>query len=308
MGQSTRTCLDCPMDISHRHWRAVRCERCANIRYQKQGAAKRTRTCYEHTCEWCAKLFISRAKHQRFCCTKCCGLASHPGNVVKKCVVCRTRFMISRQFERDTCSRSCTKWHAKHPRELPATNCLFCDNVLVNKHKDARYCSRRCSVSHRNRIIGKTSRPIIVTYVCLKCGRSLEGRALNTQYCSRACQAREQQERRSRKKSVAPVEIIYPGDIFRRDSWVCHLCHEVVDPLLGSQHPLMASVDHIIPVKDSNYPGHVWENLATAHLQCNIRKSNKVTLGDWSLYYRLRLERYGHLDELDRELVSHSPG
>lgn len=321
MSQGTRICLDCPADISHRHWRAVRCVECARARELTQLKHKQ-RTYYDHSCEWCNKSFRTRVKHQRFCGVKCCGLASHPGNVTNKCIVCSTEFTISRQFARDTCSRPCTAWHRKHPGELrpvkvsntksaaryvielPNTECAACGGPLNRKHRDSVYCSSRCSKAQRRRITGKVNSPLVVADKCLTCGVDIShGRRLDAQYCSRACQAREQQERRSRKKSTAPVEIIHPGDIFRRDEWVCHLCHKQIDPLLRNQNPLMASVDHIIPVNHFRYPGHVWENLATAHLQCNISKSDKVTLDDWALYYQLKLERYGHLDELNRELI-----
>jgi hypothetical protein len=299
MTQTTRACLDCGTDITQRHWRAQRCSMCARARELEQLRHKPHKY-YDHICEQCGVEFRSRVKRQRFCGVLCSGRWSHPGNIEQACIVCGALFSISVQYKRDTCSRPCTKWAKTHPGELPASQCLFCHAGMAGKRsqKDAIYCSRRCSMSHRNRITGKVTRPLEVTYVCLKCGKDLTGRALNTQYCSRACQAREQQERRSRKQSAAPVEVIRHSDIFDRDKWICHICRGPVDRSLRNQHPGMMSLDHIIPVNDRRYPGHVWENLALAHLHCNIAKAGKATLDDWSLYYQLQLERYGKLTVL----------
>jgi 5-methylcytosine-specific restriction endonuclease McrA len=114
---------------------------------------------------------------------------------------------------------------------------------------------------------------------------------MRTKYCSRACQAVGQHERRSRKRSNAPVERVRSEVVFARDRWMCHLCGKKINRKLRDQHPLMASLDHIIPVNDPGYPGHVWENLAAAHLRCNIAKSDKADLADWVLYETLAAQR-----------------
>lgn len=114
---------------------------------------------------------------------------------------------------------------------------------------------------------------------------------MRTKYCSRACQAVGQHERRSRKLSSAPVERVRSEVVFARDRWVCHLCGKKINRRLRDQHPLMASLDHIIPVSDPGYPGHVWENLAAAHLRCNIQKGSVAGLADWMLYETLAAQR-----------------
>lgn len=244
MSQSTRICADCNIDISARHWRAQRCELCATARYQQQGAAKRTRTMYDHTCEWCSKNFCVRVKHQRFCGDVCSGLASHPGNVDKICVVCDRLFTISRQYERATCSRPCTKWDRKRPGEKPPTRCFYCGDT-VNRQVGALYCTPSCN--------------------------TLANLAV----------------RRARKRNL-PAELISSFAVFERDSWVCHLCKRPVDPGLlwpGLQSP---SLDHIIPISMPKCPGHVWENVALAHLGCNLSKHDRVRPEDWALYAHLK--------------------
>jgi 5-methylcytosine-specific restriction endonuclease McrA len=54
--------------------------------------------------------------------------------------------------------------------------------------------------------------------------------------------------------------------------------------------PFSASLDHIIPYAIPGCPGHVWANVALAHLRCNISKNDRVQPADWNLYYSLRSE------------------
>ncbi|WP_190172906.1 HNH endonuclease [Streptomyces mirabilis] len=75
--------------------------------------------------------------------------------------------------------------------------------------------------------------------------------------------------------------------VFDRDAWTCHLCGGHIDRTLRNKNPQMVSLDHIIPVCDPDYPGHVWENLAAAHLRCNTVKGGTATPEDWNLYRKL---------------------
>jgi hypothetical protein len=61
--------------------------------------------------------------------------------------------------------------------------------------------------------------------------------------------------------------------VYAQSGWKCHLCGKKVSRRLKYPHPKSASLDHIVPLswrKDS--PGHVWGNVALAHLRCNQSK------------------------------------
>lgn len=245
MSQSTRRCADCDIDISGRHWRAQRCEFCARQRELAQ-LKNKTRKFYGHVCERCGCDFTTRVKYQRFCGNTCSGIASHPGNVDKICVVCASSFMIGRQFERNTCSKPCAKWNRRRPDEKPPTRCFYCGGSVNRKYIGALYCSPRC-----NTLSNVTVRRV---------------RLLNL-----------------------PTEPISCYAVFERDHWICHLCGNAVSssvlwPALGSP-----SLDHIIPVSVPGCPGHVWENVALAHLGCNMTKHNRVSEHDWLFYQELVL-------------------
>lgn len=52
-----------------------------------------------------------------------------------------------------------------------------------------------------------------------------------------------------------------------RDGWICHVCGRAVDSSLTGNHPLQASVDHIVP--RSKGGTNLSENLRLAHIRCN---------------------------------------
>jgi hypothetical protein len=76
--------------------------------------------------------------------------------------------------------------------------------------------------------------------------------------------------------------------VYERSQWKCHLCGARVRKSLKYPHPRSASLDHVIPLSwRERSPGHVWENVALAHLVCNQRKGAHYA---GSLPWKLRLK------------------
>lgn len=82
-------------------------------------------------------------------------------------------------------------------------------------------------------------------------------------------------QRRVRKKGL-PTEKFMNREIFDRDEWVCQLCGDLVDPDLRWPNPWSVSLDHVIPISNPNCPGHVWDNVWTTHLRCNLSKNARL--------------------------------
>ena len=317
-------CVDCGTDISDRGPLAQRCQPCVRSREDSRRVYRRTcprcgneftgrsnnqKYCsdpcstaaneehyermrkplidHELICRGCGTGFTSRNPHRRFCSPRCLGIGGHPGNVERICMVCGAAFVISRQFDKTTCSRPCKRWDDSHPGQAPIRSCQRCRRPLDGKHLNACFCSTACSVAVNYQNQGRTRAFRIRPPGCLVCGASLAGRTHNAKYCSRGCQALRNHQYRSAKLRDAPVETVSHGAVFSRDAWTCHLCCKPIDRTLRGQDPMMVSLDHIIPVSDPGYPGHVWENLAAAHLRCNIVKGPKATAHDWNLYREL---------------------
>jgi hypothetical protein len=86
------------------------------------------------------------------------------------------------------------------------------------------------------------------------------------------------QRRRARMRD-AFIEDVPPLEIFERDNWQCQIpgCRFPGVPArldAGRYGPLLASLDHIIPLSKGGK--HERSNLACSHLQCNQVKQDRV--------------------------------
>lgn len=86
---------------------------------------------------------------------------------------------------------------------------------------------------------------------------------------------RDRDKRRARLKNC-DYEHIDRFEVFDQDDWVCQLCSGGVPIVVLWPHPESASVDHVVPLSAPDSPGHVWSNVQTTHLRCNLKKSNKM--------------------------------
>lgn len=78
---------------------------------------------------------------------------------------------------------------------------------------------------------------------------------------------------RARKYGVE-YEPVNKQRVFERDGWMCGICGKRVDKRLKDRHPLMASLDHIVPMSLGG--GHTYLNTQCSHLECNLRKSFRL--------------------------------
>lgn len=82
--------------------------------------------------------------------------------------------------------------------------------------------------------------------------------------------ARANDARKRARKARVPNEVVEPVRVFARDGWICQICGQPVDRSVGFPHPASPSVDHIVPL--SRGGPHVYANVQTSHLRCNLRK------------------------------------
>ena len=86
-------------------------------------------------------------------------------------------------------------------------------------------------------------------------------------------EARDTRRRMRKVGAEGVVEVIDRLEVFAAGEWVCQLCKTAVDPSLKYPDPLSASLDHIQPLSLGG--SHTRANVQLAHLECNVRKSNK---------------------------------
>ena len=80
-------------------------------------------------------------------------------------------------------------------------------------------------------------------------------------------------QRRARIRGTT-FEKINADQVYERDGWICKICGEIVNQDLEYPDPLSKTLDHIIPLSKGG--SHTVENVQLAHLNCNLKKYNKL--------------------------------
>lgn len=60
--------------------------------------------------------------------------------------------------------------------------------------------------------------------------------------------------------------------VYERDNYLCYLCQLPVSQEVHGDHPQAPSIDHIVPLSLGG--SHTFDNCATAHRSCNLRKGS----------------------------------
>lgn len=281
-----RVCLNCGTDVSHRRWQSVRCMECQTFYRENR---------YSHVCEHCGRDFRTcTPKVQRFCSYQCRGISLRRPPVDRTCLVCGATY---RSVTTETCSTACQQWARSHKGQKAATTCARCGVPITGQNRLVGYCGSSCaSTAARARRLG---RPLLVRHaICAGCGNDVpSSKPVGTRFCGYTCRAKMQEHRRRAKLRNAPSEHFDPLQIFLRDNWTCHLCGEAIDRSLRGRVPMMATLDHLIPVSHPDFPGHTRANVASAHWICNTRKNRYVGADDRRLF-ALYEHYYGRTDRV----------
>jgi 5-methylcytosine-specific restriction endonuclease McrA len=108
---------------------------------------------------------------------------------------------------------------------------------------------------------------------CLQCGDIIaKNRRSDAKFCSPECNGAAHKLLRSLRSRGGPGgEHGYIRlEIAERDRWRCGICEKPVSQSARYPDPMVASLDHVIPVSQGGTS--VRANLRLAHLQCNVRR------------------------------------
>lgn len=176
--------------------------------------------------------------------------------------------------------------------------CRQCGAVFTPKIDRGLFCSRSCCYralnlrnrdreNLRRRRKSARRRDQITSRACDWCGRLFKPlRRSCARWCSGRCLSARwakihpdvaragKLKRRARLRGVA-VEHISPLAIFKRDRWICQLCHQPTPQrLIGTRSPRRPTIDHILPISKGG--AHTHRNVQCACSDCNSRKSARI--------------------------------
>jgi len=150
-----------------------------------------------------------------------------------------------------TCSRTCAlEWNARAQRKRYAAD---------PESEKVRIASFRLSMSDEQR---EAERERQRAWVARHGGRATVGAAAD--------------HMRRARKAGAYAERFSPAEIYERDGWICGICDVEIDRELKYPDPMSVSLDHVTPLSLGG--PHTRANTRPAHLECNVRRGNRVDL------------------------------
>ena len=160
----------------------------------------------------------------------------------KTCVDCGRQFKARPTSRRETCGDTCPAKYIFFP-------CINCHGAgkRPKEFGSGNFCGELCRIEWECRIHN------------LEFDRSA---FLRTKYSKK------------RKRMMANGDDIDRMDLFDHYNWVCHLCHEAIDPHLRHPDPMSATIDHVVPLDQGGR--HRWENVKPAHKCCNEQKGARA--------------------------------
>ena len=239
----------------------------------------------EKICLGCEAVFESHSNRGKYCTNPCAQRARKGRGGVRKCETCGSPVGFRRQrYCGDECrptSRGGGRSTAPLLSRRRTVFCAFCAVEYETCNSAKKFCSALCEGRSRT---GVALSVYLSPKGCERCGTEFAGGRADRRFCSRKCQAGWNQEKRRARKRGLTVEVVPRLVVFERDGYLCHLCGLLVE----GEPPVL---DHVIPIADSLCPGHVWENLATAHARCNMSKNSRTRREDFALYEELKARR-----------------
>ena len=197
---------------------------------------------YEARCRWCGQTFTAHPKVRTTYCSRKCSYSGRAGSqhdlLRSRRPACAVHF--------GTCVECGVVYASRFPRKVCGGECL------------------RRWVGRYGRVRWRTRNPL-APVVCLGCGVLFvrDGKGPK-RFCSPLC------------RPVYPYHVSprRRGRIYKRDGWLCGICHRRIDPAYAFPHAKSATVDHIWPRSLGGDDSDA--NLQAAHHGCNSSKGNRV--------------------------------
>lgn len=237
-------------------------------------------------------------------CARCHMRARHAGILetftapAKVCQYCGANYQDGTKSGRFYCSAECQTTNrertaaARRKIALGGRTCTECDGPIpLGYRSDAGMCSVACQKAAWYNANAEHCRALAIAWNRANPERkSAAAKAWYARNPERTAEkvrawrlanvetvrliARQSAQLRRARKRGAEYEKISLTEIWVRDAGICWLCEEAIDPDVLWPDPRSVSLDHIIPLARGG--GHTAQNVALAHLVCNMRKGTKM--------------------------------
>lgn len=238
----------------YRHWRGLNAPRCSVAECELPAHSKSM--CSKHVTRFnrhgsASDDVLVRGKNEGNCTIEGCDSPMRSIGLCATHATQKRRLGEARPFQH--------KWSERG-------NCKVCGEPCTERGK-RQFCSSRCQVLH-----GRHGGVPPVVKACERCGDDIDmftprkggvrKRSMKLTMCDTCF-------RGSKTRHKMSVSVLA-----KRDGTDCTICGEGIDMSLRYPDMQRASVDHVLPYSLGGT--HDPENLALAHLVCNIRKSNRA--------------------------------
>lgn len=236
-------------------------------------------------------------------CTKCGKLLWHHTKTSIAQPICRPCRATQRQAAaRDHSPKPSTRTSTLPGRRRRERQCEICAATYEPTYSAQRSCGRKCGLALKRRIgslppepraQARKAPPEPRTFICAVCGATDQTMSGRRKICHRTECAREQSRlhmnanyerykdrilvqahRRRALLKAQFVEDVSLAVLYERDQGRCGVCHrKVMKPGGLKRGPLMASIDHIVPISEGGE--HSYANTRLTHYRCNLARSNR---------------------------------
>lgn len=202
--------------------------------------------------------------------------------------------VISTGGRRRFCSQDCARGQVRRPREQQygcGTAAAYRRGCRCEACRDAKAAADNGRPLNRCADCGRVARaercvdclPAGPSRLCPDCGAERPRGRRRCGDCAERANAeavrrarRAYRHRRRAARRGVSADYFTDVEIFERDGWRCHICRKAVRRAPRSRmDPDRATLDHIWPLSKGGE--HSRENVACAHLRCNLAKGARVS-------------------------------
>lgn len=197
---------------------------------------------------------------------------------VDQCSTCgKTVARVAKSAPKIVC-HECRSGRQKPPRRrvrIPESACTRCGKAVFRTSTSATNII--CLDCRRTAGTRRPGRPSITRWVCQECGTECEREPRSGQapkYCGSSCAKAAYRAKRAAERGEFDISRGRRRRLYERDGWCCRICGEPMSASFTNGDDWSPTLDHVEPQSAALIPDHSDANLRSAHMFCNIMRSD----------------------------------